>query len=553
MDVRSMIPAVDRCELVPGQFTIDPTTSLDTTALPAHERGRIERLLRFLPFNLAWPVDAPFPAPADHRTIRLQLDPSSLGPEGYRIEVGPRSVDVIGGSMDGCSLAIATLRQLLPVDSYRQHPAANIAWVLPCCSITDAPTLSWRGLLLDVSRHFLPKHGVLRLLERMADLRLNRLQLHLSDDQGWRFESKRFPLLHRRGSHRTRSQLSHFDEAPVFDETPHGGYYSQDDLREIVAFAADRAIVVVPEIDLPGHTGALIAAYPELGIPRREQNEVGGEWGISRSLIAPTPEAMAFIGELFDEIVDIFPSPWIHVGGDESRLSVWADDTATMTYAASIGVASARELFGRFLADLSSIIGNRGRTPVIWDDAFASAPQAAADAVVMAWRGLGVAQRAANAGRAVILAPVMPLYFDYAQSNDEREPMAIGGPISLDDVAAFDPSGVGWTDDERRRIIGAQAQMWTEWVSSERQIDFALFPRLCAFAEVAWTGAPADHTFSDRLAAHLLRLDAAGVEYRPPSGPHPWQQGGNGTRAHRNPWPLHDMLDRLERAASIGE
>ena len=423
----STLPAVGRGERAGGRFTIDHTTSLDTRGFAPLEQARIERLLRFLPFNLDRTAKAPTDVSGKGNTVRFTVDNASLTVEEYRIDVSPERVDVRAGSLDACSLAIATLRQLLPVDSYRHQPSPSTAWDLPCCSIADAPTLAWRGLLLDVSRHFLPKHGVLRLLERMADLRLNRLQLHLSDDQGWRFESKRFPLLHERGSLRTRSQLSHFNEPPVFDETPHGGYYSQDDLREIVAFAADRAIVVVPEIDLTD-----------------------------------------------------------------------------------------------------------------------------SDAIVMAWRGLGIAQRAAAAGRDVILAPVFPLYFDYSQSDDEREPMAIGGPISLDDVAGFDFSGAGWPDDQRRGVLGAQAQLWTEWVASEREIDFALFPRLCAFAEIAWTGAPAASGFSDRLAAHLQRFDAAGVEYRALDGPRQWQEGGTGHRAHRSPWPLHDMLARLERAALTG-
>ncbi len=548
----STLPAVRRVERAGGRFTIDQSTSLDTRGFTPIEQARIERLLRFLPFNLDRTAEASTAVSGNGNTIRFAVDAASLAVEEYRIDVSPAQFGVTAGSIDACALAIATLRQLLPVDSYRQHPPPSTTWDLPCCSMADAPTLAWRGLLLDVSRHFLPKHGVLRILERMADLRLNRLQLHLSDDQGWRFESKRFPLLHERGSHRTRSQLSHFNEPPVFDETPHGGYYSQDDLREIVAFAADRAIIVVPEFDLPGHTGALVAAYPGLGIPRSEHNEVGGAWGISHSLISPAPEAMAFLSELFDEITDVFPSPWIHVGGDESRLSVWEDDVPTMAYATTIGLASARELFAKFLTDLAAITRDRGRTMITWDDAFASTPETQTNAIVMAWRGLGIAQRAAAAGRDVILAPVHPLYFDYAQSDDEREPMAIGGPISLDDVAGFDPSGAGWPYDQRRRVLGAQAQLWTEWVTSEREIDFALFPRLCAFAEIAWTGAPVATGFSDRLATHLHRLDAAGIEYRPLAGPRPWQQGGTGHRAHRSPWPLHDMLARLERAALTG-
>lgn len=542
-----LLPTPERAAASTVRFVCTPDTTLSVIGMSTYDRARIQRLLRFLPFNLA-ASDAGDQA----SVVQIGVDESDPRPDHYVISVTERELRIVGASVDACAYALATVRQLFPVDAYRHRPDASIEWSVPCCEIDDAPQCGWRGLLLDPSRHFFPKHAVLRVIERMGDLRLNRLQLHLSDDQGWRFESRRFPLLHEKGSCRPRTQLSHFNEPLVYDDTPHGGYYSHADLREIVAFAADRGIVVVPEIDLPGHTGSLIAAYPELGVPKRDTNEVSGEWGISRSLLSPQPEALRMLAELFAEIAEVFPSPWIHIGGDESRLSVWANDETTMAYARSIGIDDPKGLFARFLAEVGDIITGLGRTMITWDDAFAAAPEANPDAVVMAWRGMAIAERAADAGRSVVLAPVIPLYFDYAQADGDREPLAIGGPISVDDVATFDPACSAWSDPSRGRVLGMQAQLWTEFIANERELDFALFPRLGAFAEVAWTGRPTDNGFSERLAAYLARLDASGVEYRPVDGPRPWQEGGSGRRAHRTFWPLRGMMRRLEQAALTG-
>ena len=538
------VPAVRHAEATAGEFVITPDTVLDTTALGPQNQVRIARLFRFLPFNLRPSGNA--------NIIRFSMDAESLGPEAHRVVVTPERIDITAGSIDGCSLAVAVLRQLLPMDGYRRQPFSEVTWTVPAGVICDAPAVQWRGFLLDVARHFLPKRGVLRIIDLMADLRLNRLQLHLTDDQGWRIESDAFPELHRRGSHRRRTQISHFSGERVYDETPHGGYYTRADLREIVSYAKDRAIVVVPEIDLPGHTGALTAAYPELGVPAGALTEVIGDWGVNSALISPSPAAMEFLRVLFDEIVDVFDSPWIHVGGDESRLSVWERDADTMVLAKAAGVTDAQGLFATFMSDLDALLRAQGRTMITWDDAFASAPQADSKAVVMAWRGLDVARRAAQAGRHVVLSPVMPTYLDYYQAEDVREPMAIGGPVTLADVAAFDPLPADWSSEERERILGAQAQLWTEWIPTERNVDYALFPRLCAFAETVWTGAPVAADFSARLTHHLKRMDAYGVEYRPVDGPHPWQEGGTGTRAHRSSEPMAENLKRYEQAAAQG-
>lgn len=526
-------------------FAVTSATALDTTTLGEQDRLRLARLFRFLPFNLA--------SGGVGNVIRFRTQDDQLQPERYRIDVTPDLIEIVAGSLDGCSLAIAVLRQLLPVDGYRRRPADGADWRIPAGLIEDAPALAWRGLLVDVARHFVPKHGLLRLIDTMADLRLNRLQLHLTDDQGWRMESVHFPLLHERGSHRTHSQRSNFAEPKVYDETPHGGFYTRADLREIVDYADDRGIIVVPEIDLPGHTGALVAAYPELGVPFDTNRTVSGDWGIGHALVSPGATTLEFLGALLDEVTDIFPSPWIHVGGDEPRLSVWANDVDTMRVANKAGMTSAGEVFASFMSGVHELLHTRGRIVITWDDAFALAPNVGVGGVIMAWRGLDVAQRATAAGRQVILSPVMPTYLDYYQADDEREPLAIDGPITLDDVARFNPLPPDWSSGERSNVLGAQAQVWTEWISTERAMDYALFPRLCAFAETVWRGGPVvDDGWTSRLTVHLERLDAYGIEYRPLSGPHAWQEGGRGFRAHHRSTTLTATLDHFAQAAENG-
>jgi hexosaminidase len=375
--------------------------------------------------------------------------------------------------------------------------------------------------------------------------RLNRLQLHLTDDQGWRIESRRYPRLHEIGSHRAESPIGHAEDGDATDGTPHGGYYTLDDLAEIATYAAERGVTVVPEIDVPGHASALLAAYPEFGT---RPYDVWTQWGISDAVLTPLPSTVRFLADLLDELTGAMPGSYVHLGGDECQLGDWAADPQISAYRSALGYSRQVDLFGHFLRELAQHLHGRGRRAVMWDEAFVDGGLLP-DTVVTAWRGDDVARRAAAAGYDVIRCPVYPLYLDYAQSESPDEPLAIGGPITLDDVAAFEPVPPGWSEAERAHVIGAQFQVWTEYIAEPRHLDYMVFPRASAFADVAWTGRPAVD-FADRLPHHLTRLAAAGCQYRPPSGPQPWQQGGSG---HRRGVPGHDvtaMHEHLERESA---
>ncbi|MFB9904355.1 beta-N-acetylhexosaminidase [Allokutzneria oryzae] len=514
--------------------------------VPEEERAAVLRALALLPVT-SRVVDGA-------AVVRVLLRSGVTAAEGYVLDVTEAGVAITATDVSGVVYAVQTLRQLLPDAAYRQAAPANTPWIVPVIRVEDSPGFGWRGMLLDVARHFLPKREVLRHIDLMSAHKLNTLHLHLSDDQGWRVESLRFPRLHEVGSWRTTSQVSHYSDEVVLDGTPHGGYYTRDDVAEIVAYAADRAITVIPEIGVPGHTGALLAAYPEFGSPPERDRPVHTNWGVHDALLAPSERSLEFLRLLLDELLPLFPSPYVHVGGDESVLRAWDDDPVVRAFAGSRGLSGSAEIFAALMTEVRQMLAEHGKTPITWDDSFA-AQGTAADAgstatLVTAWRGAEVARRAAAAGHDVVLAPVMPTYFDYYQEAHPDEPLAIGGPVTLDDVVSWEPIPQDWSDAERARVRGVQCQMWTEFVEDPRLVDYLLYPRTCAFAEVAWGTRTPD--LRQRLPRHLDRLAAAGVEFRPLTGPAPWQRGGTGLRAHRPGTPMAERLALYATAAATG-
>ncbi len=349
----------------------------------------------------------------------------------------------------------------------------------------------------------------------------------------------------------------------MYDETPHGGYYTLADLAELAAYAAQRMMTVVPEIDIPGHATALLAAVPELGADAGGPLRVAADWGILPHLLSPLPETSRFLEAVFGELLDAIPARYVHIGGDECVLDSWRADPRVDARRLELGLASAEEHHAHFLRETADLLADRfGVRAVVWDEGFASGSGTPGgglrpDTVVMAWRGMDIARRAAEAGHDVIAAPVFPTYFDYYQADDDREPAAIGGPVRPQDVAAFSPVPADWPAAAAERLIGTQFQVWTEYIRDGRALEYMVFPRACAFADVAWTGGPvswsggqgspesAGSALRARLAAHARRLDAAGVEHRPLDGPRPWQEGGAGPRRHRAGYRVAEVVARL--------
>jgi hexosaminidase len=509
-----------------GSFTLTPGTVL--AAGPG-----TERTARWLRAALGAATGLPL-TPGERSAdgvVRLAVDETVPGgPEGYRITVDPASgVRITGAGPAGVFWGAQTFRQLLGPGAFRRAPVGAPAWQVPACHLTDAPRFGWRGFMLDVARHFLPKDGVLRYLDLMAAHKLNVLHLHLTDDQGWRVQILRYPELTGTGAWRERTKVG-LRESPLWEERPHGGYYTQDDIREIVGYAAERHITVVPEIDIPGHSQAAIAAYPELGntdVLDTEALPVLPTWGVNPNVLAPTEETLRFYENVFTELLDLFPGTFFHVGGDECPKDQWRESATAQARIKELGLKDEDELQSWIIRHFDAWLGARGRRLIGWDEILEGG--LAEGAAVSSWRGYAGGIAAARAGHDVVMCPQSHVYLDWRQSQSADEPVPIAHARSLEDVYRFEPVPDQLTPEEAAHVIGTQANIWTETMDSPRVLDYMAFPRLAAFAEVAWSAlpAPADRDWPDfeaRMRSHYARLDALGVEYRPPGGPLPWQR-----------------------------
>jgi len=425
-------------------------------------------------------------------TMRL-VDEAALGPEGYRLRVTADGVEALALTEDGLRWAVQTLRQLLPVEG---EP------VVPAVEIRDVPRYAWRGSLLDVARWCHPLPFLYRYVDLLALHKLNTLHLHLTDDQGWRFEVRKYPLLTEVGGFRRESAAGHAREER-FDGVPHGGFYTQAELRDLVAYAARRGVRIMPEVDMPGHTQAAIAAYPHLGNDPTRRLEVRTSWGISTHVLNVEDATVDFMRDVLDELVDVFPFEYVHVGGDEVPPDEWAASPAAKARMAGEGLSTVDGLLGWWMRQLSAHLARHGRRMAAWDEIIEHAPPT--DTTIVAWRGVDRVEAALRAGLPVIAAPFTHTYFDWAESDAPDEPLAIAGVLPLETVYGYDPGDV----------LGTQGQLWSEYLPTTDMVEWRAFPRLAALAEVAWSGSGDYAEFRARLATHLRRLDALGVNYRP--------------------------------------
>lgn len=386
--------------------------------------------------------------------------------------------------------------------------------------------------MLDTARHFTPKDGVLRTIDLLAAHKLNVLHLHLTDDQGWRIEIERHPRLTEVGAWRARSRWGH-RASPLWNETPHGGFYTHDDIREIVAYAAERHVRLVPEIDVPGHSQAAIAAYPWLGntdVVDTAALGVWDDWGISKNVLAPTERVLRFYEGVFEELLELFPaevSPFVHVGGDECPKEQWRSSPAAQARIGELGVDGEDGLQSWFIRHFDGWLAARGRRLIGWDEILEGG--LADGAAVSSWRGYAGGVAAAEAGHDVVMCPEQQVYLDHRQADGPDEPMPIGYVRTLEDVYRFEPVPPKLSPEAAAHVLGAQANVWTEVMENQARVDYQVFPRLAAFAETVWSRLPEPESrdwdgFEARASGHLARLDALGVDYRPPAGPLPWQR-----------------------------
>ena len=440
------------------------------------------------------------------------LHDASRGAEGYRLVVGDR-VEVEAGDAAGFAYALTALRQFGPPELWSRTTTRLAHWTLDAVEVCDGPTYAWRGAHLDVARHFFDVATVLRFVDLVAAHRLNRLHLHLNDDQGWRVEVPEWPELTRVGAWRRGSPLGHeFDD--VRDDVPHGGYYDADDIARIVEHARRRHVQVIPEIDLPGHAQALLAAYPQFG-NTAQRVDVWTHWGISHHVLNVDPPTLDFVERLVGYVAGLFGDAPVHIGGDECPTTQWEASAAAREAMERHGFHDPQQLQGLFTERLSRSLMAQGREVLAWDEVLDA--QVVPGTTICAWRSARKGREAAERGFDVIMAPMQYTYFDWLNSDSPEEPVAVGAwpyVTTWEKVYAMSVVPEGLDPLLRGRVRGAQAQLWTEYIDSAARLDYMAFPRLCAFSEVVWGTAGDVEDFRPRLEHHLERLEAMGVAYR---------------------------------------
>ena len=429
---------------------------------------------------------------ADH-AVNVTRD-ETMPAEAYRLFVTPCRIDIVAGGAQGVFYAVQTLRQLLPAAAYEADDMRAVE--LPVVTIEDKPCLGYRGMMLDVGRHFFTVDEVKEALDIMALHKLNVFHWHLTDDQGWRIEIRKYPKLTEIGSVRSRTLIGRdpggtYDENCKFDETPYGGYYTQDEIRDVVNYAAERFITVIPEIEFPGHAVGALASYPWLGCTG-EQYEVRQTWDIDDRVFCIGKETtFEFIEGVLEEVLELFPSEYIHIGGDECPKVRWEKCPRCQAKIRQLGLKddgehTAEHYLQSYVTDrIGKFLAQHGRRIIGWDEILEG--RAPSDAVVMSWRGSEGGIAAAKLGHDVIMTPNSHFYFDYYQSLDtDAEPFGIGGYIPMEQVYSYDPAFPELTPEQQKHILGVQANLWTEYVLSDEHLEYMLLPRLAALSEVQW-------------------------------------------------------------------
>ncbi len=512
----SIIPQPREIRAAAGSFTIAPSTRIVASGAAALEAAKLrDALAPAMGFRL----DVVEGAQTGGGEILLVIDEAAreLGKEGYALFVTPARVEIRAPRPAGLFYGIQTLRQLLPPASLQRQKAEGVAWAVPCVTISDAPRFRWRGMLIDTARHFVPREAILRLIDVMALHKMNSLQLHLTDDQGWRIEIKKYPKLTEVGAWRSETVVGHAGKPPLtFDGKRHGGFYTQDDLREIVRYAGERYINVVPEIEMPGHARAAIAAYPQLGCNPEKPLTVWTTWGVCPDILVPTDETVRFMQDVLTEVMDIFPSEFIHIGGDEATKEQWKASPLVQARIRELGLKDEAEMQSWFVRQMDAFLTKHGRRLIGWDEILEGG--LAPSATVMSWRGEKGGIAAAQDGHDVVMAPTTHTYLDYYQGPPEKEPLAIGGNLPLEKIYSYEPIPKELTPEQARHVLGAQAQLWAEYIPTQRHLEYMAFPRALALAEVVWSPKEGRSfaEFAQRLDSALRRLDAMGVNYRKP-------------------------------------
>ncbi|HMO79676.1 MAG TPA: family 20 glycosylhydrolase [Pyrinomonadaceae bacterium] len=429
--------------------------------------------------------------------------------DGYLITVENKLLNIEAATAAGRFYAVQTLLQMLIKDGDKT--------VVLNANVTDHARFRYRGMHLDVARHFMPVEFVKKYIDLMAQYKFNYFHWHLTEDQGWRIEIKKYPKLTEIGSRRPETMVDRNFSPYIGDGIPHGGFYTQEQIKEVVAYAKERHITVIPEIELPGHASAALAAYPQFGCKADHEYKVQTTWGIFKEVFCPTEETFRFLEDVLDETIALFPdSPYIHIGGDEVLKDHWKESEFVQELMKRENLKDENEVQSYFIRRIERHINKRGKKMIGWDEILEGG--LAPNATVMSWRGMRGGIEAAKAGHDVIMTPTDYAYFDYGQGDPAYEPLNIGSYVPLSKVYSFEPVPPELTADEAKYVIGGQANVWTEYMKTPSHVEYMAFPRMLALSEVLWS--QKEHRdfadFQRRLWTHLPRLDKQNVNYRIP-------------------------------------
>lgn len=440
--------------------------------------------------------------------IRLQQgmeEDKSLPANAFRVTVSTKEI-LVEGKGDGLFYGLQSLQQLIPARPVKEY-------FIPCVTVTDYPRFAWRGMHLDVSRHFFGKDDVKKYIDYLALYKLNVFHWHLTDDQGWRIEIKSRPELTRTAAWRSGTLIGHYSDSPArYDSVRYGGYYTQEDVKEIIAYAQQRHISIVPEIEMPGHSMAVLAAYPGLGCTKGPF-ATAQTWGVFNDVLCTKEETFRFLEDVLAEVCALFPGKYIHIGGDECPKDRWKSCPQCQSVIAREKLKDEHELQSWFIRRIEKFVNSKGKQIIGWDEILEGG--LAPGAAVMSWRGEQGGIEAAKQKHEVVMSPTSNCYFDYYQSQAPGEPLAIGGYLPLEKVYLYEPVPAALTPSEAGYILGVQANLWTEYIGDFSKLEYMALPRMAALAEIAWSRKENKNyaDFTERLVHHLLILDRMGTNY----------------------------------------
>ncbi len=515
----SIVPWPQNLTLRDGTFKLSPDTRVYVDAV-SRETGKF--LMDQLRESTGYPVKPHLVIVAgtaikDGILLTTRFADTNLGPEGYELTVTANSVVIRAPTQAGLFYGVQTLLELFPPQIFSKTLVQNMDWQAPCVHIMDWPRFTWRGLHLDVSRHFFTKSEVETILDAMAMMKLNRFHWHLTDDQGWRIEIKKYPKLTEVGAWRgdVGFGLDPKSTTAYGPDGRYGGYYTQNDIREVVKYAAARHITVVPEIEMPGHSLAALASYPQFAcVPG--PFVVTNNSGVFPGIYDPAKEeTFKFLDDVLTEVFQMFPGKYVHLGGDEVRKATWRNSPDCQALMKKEGLKNEEALQGWFMQRMENFVAEHNRIPIGWSEILQGG--IASNAVVMDW--IGGAKEAATQGHDVIMTPTSYCYLDFYQSDDRtNEPKAAawGPTLTLEKMYQFEPMPSNVPADLQFHILGAQANLWTEWVPNLKHAEYMIFPRECALAEDTWSPKSSRDfdDFSRRMQTECQRFDVLGINYR---------------------------------------